>query len=74
MSDVALLYNQNKRNMKLRKKMNTEMFINRSESQVAAYDYITKPKMIEKNKSSSTILPILVFLGFLTYVGSLILK
>jgi hypothetical protein len=72
MPTAELIYNQNERNMKLREKIENEMFINRSVSQESAYDYITKPKLIEKNKSS-VILPILVVIGFLTYFGSLIL-
>ena len=73
MPTAELIYNQNERNMRLREKIENEMFINRSASQESAYDYITKPKLIEKNKSC-IILPILVVIGFLTYFGSLILK
>jgi len=73
MATAQLIYNQNKRNMKLREKIETEMFINRSTGQESAYEYITKPKLIEKNKSS-IILPILFVIGFLTYFGSLIFK
>ena len=73
MATAQLIYNKDKRNLKLREKIDAELFINRSISQESAYDYITKPKLIEKNKSS-VILPILVVIGFLTYFGSLILK
>ena len=73
MPTAQLVYDKGKRNMKLREKIEAELFINRSISQESAYDYITKPKLIEKNKSS-VILPILVVIGFLTYFGSLILK
>ena len=73
MPTAELIYNKNKRNMKLREKIDGELFINRSISQESAYDYITKPKLIEKNKSS-VILPILVIIGFLTYFGSIIFK
>jgi hypothetical protein len=73
MATAQLIYNKDKRNLKLREKIDAELFINRSISQESAYDYITKPKLIEKNKSC-IILPILVVIGFLTYFGSLILK
>ena len=73
MPTAQLVYDKDKRNMKLREKIEAELFINRSISQESAYDYITKPKLIEKNKSS-VILPILAVIGFLTYFGSLILK
>ena len=74
MSNVALLYNQNKRNMTLRRKMENEMFINRSISQEAAYKYITEPRIPIKTKNCSLI-PLVMFIGlFVIYVGSLIVK
>jgi hypothetical protein len=71
MSDVALLYNQSKRNFRLREKIETEMFINRSKSQEAAYDYITKPKKFTKTGGCSYIAPFafftLIYILFLTF-------
>jgi len=74
MPTAQLVYDKNKRNMKLREKIENEMFINRSVSQESAYDYITKPRKPKKSDISSIILPILFVIGFLTYFGSLVFQ
>ena len=74
MATAQLIYNKDKRNLKLREKIDAELFINRSISQESAYDYITKPRTTKKSDTSSIILPILFVIGFLTYFGSIIFK
>jgi hypothetical protein len=69
-----LLYNPSKRNMRLREKIDNEMFINRSVSQEAAYDYITKIEKSIKRKSCSIIPTIGIFVMFFIYIGVLIFK
>ena len=73
MATSEFLYNQSKKNIPLRRKMDTEMFINRSISQEAAYDYIiNKEKSIKRNSCSLILIGIIIM--FLIYIGVLVFK